>query len=200
MKIYTCEQRTEQWYDLRLGKITGSKIKDVLSKGAGRNTYMMDLVAERLTQVRGNGYINEYMQWGIDHEVEARNKYIEISGNSVCEVGFVEKNEWIGFSPDGLILDDGLSEIKCPKTTTHIEYILKDKVPTTYIPQIQFGLWVTERDWCDFISYDPRLIQNPIFIKKVKRDEKKIKEIEEACNQFIEEMKTVLDKIAPVVF
>lgn len=195
MKIYECEQRTPEWYQARLGKITASCLSDVMSKGTGRNTYMFRLAAERLTGLPQDSYTNGAMQWGIDTEPHARAFYEELNNTPVKQVGFVELTEDLGMSPDGLVNDDGILEIKCPNTTTHIANILRGKLPSEYVPQVQGGLWITGRKFCDFVSFDPRMQKKKFHCIRVERDDDKIEEIIEATSLFIAELKELIEKI-----
>ena len=137
------------------------------------------------------------MQWGSEHEVEARQEYANHSNNEIIPVGFVELNEYIGCSPDGLVGEDGLVEIKCPDTATHlIDYIKDQKLPTAYTKQIQGQLWITGRRWCDFVSWDPELPSIPTdlryFCMRIERDEKAIAAIEGGVSLFIAELNEMI--------
>lgn len=192
---YIVEQRSPEWFNLRIGKFTASTFKNLFA-GSNTQTYKNEIyrvVFERLTKKSPENVVTEYMQRGTELEPEARSVYELETGNNVKEPGFFELNEWIGASPDGLIREDGLIEIKCPKYSTMIEYMIKNKVPSEYIWQIQGQLWVTERKWCDFVAYHPDL---PILIIRVLRDENKIKELELAVNQAISEVKKILETIS----
>jgi putative phage-type endonuclease len=194
-------QQTPEWFAQRVGKVTASRIADVMAKvksgeAASRANYRAQLVAERLTGVPSESYTNAAMQWGTDTEPYARMAYEADTGNLVLETGFVLHPE-IGFSgasPDGLIGDDGLVEIKCPNTATHIEYLLNNGVPEKYKPQMAWQMACTGRKWCDFISYDPRLPDDlKLFCAKYLRDDEYITELESAVSQFLEEVEeTVL--------
>jgi len=135
------EQGSQEWLALRAGKVTASKVSDVMSAitTAGYRNYLADLVVERLTGNKTESFTNAAMQWGVDQEPLARAEYEVKTGNFVDQVAFVDHPTIINFgcSPDGLVGDDGLIEIKCPNTATHIDYVMQDKVPTKYIPQIQ---------------------------------------------------------------
>lgn len=200
MKIIDCEQGSDEWFAARLGKVTASCFSDVLNKKTGRGTYMIKLAAERLTGLSQDGYSNAVMERGKEIEPEAREYYAETRGQIISQIGFAELSEDVGASPDGLVGDDGQVEIKCPNSTTHISYILKNKMPTKYIPQVQGQLWVTGRQWCDFISYDPRLDKRPFWLIRVKRDEDYIKTLEAATNVFIEELKELIAKVGSDTF
>lgn len=197
MIIHTMKQRTDDWYRVKCGKISASSMSDVMSKGKGvtRRNYMLKLIAERLSGIPQESYVNDAMAWGIKTEPMAKLAYEETTLTPVDEVGFVEINEFLGCSPDGFIGNNGTIEIKCPSTTTHLEYILSGNGAKDYEAQIQSQLWICKREWTDFVSYDPRVSCKPILITRVQRDEAKIAEIENAVNCFIEEMKTLENKI-----
>lgn len=172
------EQGTQEWHDARCGKITASRIADVMAKtksgyAASRKNYMAQLVVERMTGVPADsGFVNAAMQWGTDTEPYAREAYELMAGELVKEVGFVE-HEAIsaGASPDGLVGDDGLIEIKCPNTATHIETLLNNKIDNKYILQMHWQMICTHRKWCDFVSYDPRMPEGlKYWCQRVERD------------------------------
>jgi len=203
MKIYDCEQLSPEWQQIRLGKITASNFANILAKGSGktRKGYMMKLVAEKLTGLPEASYSNSFMEWGgIETETQARAYYEALYDVSVKQVGFVELNEWVGCSPDGLVGEDGLIEIKCPKSTTHVSNILANKMQSTYNPQVQGQMWVTGHKWCDWISFDPRVKSRPFFMVRVKRDEKYIKVLEANTEQFIKEMKEIIAQLTKSEF
>jgi len=168
MKFHDIEQNTDEWLELRKGKFTASTFKDLMSaeSTAGYKNAIADVVYERITGNRIESYTNEWMQRGHDLEPQAR-LYYELNYSDVDGGGFF-CDEWVGASPDGLVGKDGLVEIKCPKHTTHIQYLMKSKLPSAYKWQIQGQLYVTDRKWCDFVSYHPKL---PAFYIRVERDE-----------------------------
>ena len=175
MKIIDCIQGTPEWHAARAGRVTASRIADMTAKtktgwGASRANYMAELVAERLTGTVAEGFTNAAMQWGTEKEPEARSAYQLITGNDVAPIGFVihPTIEMAGASPDGLVGDAGLVEIKCPNTATHIETLLTDTVPEKYMKQMTWQMLCTGRLWCDFLSYDPRLpARMQLFIKRI---------------------------------
>ncbi len=157
------EQRSDEWFAARLGKVTASRVHDLLAQtktgySTSRKNYMMELMVERLTGTRQEGYTNAAMQHGIDNEPIARAEYEKTINGLVHEVGFVEHPDikMFGCSPDGLVGNDGLLEIKCPNTAQHVETILHG-FPPRYRAQVQSQLACTNRMWCDFVSYDPRM-------------------------------------------
>lgn len=196
-------QGSDAWKQLRLGKVTASRVSDVVARtktgyGASRANYMASLIAERLTGVPTETYQNAAMTHGTETEPEARCAYEFYQGVAVTEVAFVPhpKIDQAGCSPDGLVGDTGLVEIKAPNTATHLETLLGQSVPGKYITQIQFQMACTGRQWCDFVSYDPRMPENMrLFIKRVERDEGKIKELESEVASFLLEMAVKLSEL-----
>lgn len=193
MIIHTMEQGSQEWKDIRLGKVTASKFADAMAGGTGATKFkLMDaLLGELESGEPEPRYIDKNMEWGTENEPFAREEYQDTFGVKVVQVGFVELNEFVGVSPDGLVGEDGLLEIKCPKISTHVKYRRENKFPTTYKKQVQGQLWVTDRKWCDFVSYNPTS-KEPLWRVRVVRDEKLIKEIEVGVNIFVEEMKKTM--------
>ena len=198
--ITTMKQGSPEWIEIRLCKVTGSKMSDVLSKGRGTapsktaETYMMELIAEKLTGQSKPFFENDAMRWGTETEPQARAMYsINNDFVHVEEVAFVEHNEFIGVSPDGLVGDDGLLEIKCPTSVTQIKRALSDDYAVDYYEQIQCQLWVTERKWCDFVSFDPRLDCAAGYLQqRVMRDEKFIADMQVKTYAFVERMNELI--------
>lgn len=197
MIIHDCIQGTDDWHKLRLGKVTASRFSDAMAGGAGktRKAYMIKLIAERLTGEPQEGYTNAVMQRGNEIEPHAREYYNLLNDITVKEVGFVELDENIGASPDGLVGEEGLLEIKCPNSATHIEYLLAGKLPATYKRQVQGQLWVTDREWCDFVSYDPRVTSRPYFCERIDRDNEYIKDLRIGIQMFVTEMARIMEKL-----
>jgi len=207
MKIIECDQGSPEWLMARLGKVTASCFGDALAQnrqktGVGVTSlkYMRKLIAERLSGEVQDSYTNAVIDRGSEVEQEARDYYEKLNGVLVTQVGFVEYSEDVGASPDCLMGDDGMGEIKCPNSSTHIEYILADRLPTVYVPQVQGGMWVCERQWCDFVSFDPRVKQRPYFCKRVFRDEEYIKDLESKIAIFVAEMKRTIEKLIECPF
>jgi putative phage-type endonuclease len=198
------EQRSEEWFQARLGKVTASRVADVLAKiksgeSASRRNYKIQLVSERLTGEKQESYINQAMQDGIDREVFARNRYVQQFGE-VEEVGFIKHPTLeAGASPDGMVGNDGLLEIKCPMGTTHTETLMTQEVPSKYIPQIQFQLRCTGRKWCDFVSYNPMFPEHlQVFVKRVEADEVYQMELDKEIEAFLLEVQTIIDKLKEI--
>lgn len=201
------EQGSQEWLQQRLGKVTASKVSDVMARtktgyAASRANYMAKLIVERLTGKPQEEYTNGAMQWGKDNEPKARAAYEFITDNKVEEVGFLDHPAIFmsGASPDGLIGDDGLLEIKCPNSATHIDTLLGSTIPDSYIKQMQWQMACTGRKWCDFMSYDPRLpAEMQIHIARVERNDTMIEEMEKEVLTFLSEVDeklTALRKVA----
>jgi len=196
-------QGTTEWKQLRLGKVTASRISDVMSKGkngesASRKNYRTELVVQRLTGEPGESFTNSAMLHGVDNEPFARAAYEAATSYCVMQVPFVNHLTISNFgcSPDGMISTNGLIEIKCPNSTTHIEYLLDGKPPTKYVPQMQCQMAVTGRKWCDFVSYDPRLPEDlQLFVVRLERDDEYIKAMEEEVTKFLEEVETMYKQL-----
>lgn len=197
------DQRTPEWFSERAGKVTASKIASVMAKlrngepGADRKNYMAQLVTERLTGLPVETFSNAAMQWGTDTEPQARAMYELERGVTVLEEGFVRHPaiENTGASPDGLVGEDGLVEIKCPNTATHIETLRGAGIDRKYILQMHWQMICCERQWCDFVSFDPRLpIEMQMHVERVERDPALCAEIEAEVAAFLKELdETVAD-------
>lgn len=189
-------QRSDDWFAVRLGKVTASRVADVVAKtktgwGASRANYKAQLVCERLTGFVEPSYTNAAMQWGIDKEDEARAAYQIHALCEVAEIGFIDHPhiEMAGCSPDGLVGADGLVEVKCPMSAAHIETLLGQSVPAKYICQVQWQMACADRAWCDFVSYDPRLPDAMrLFVERVHRDDVLIKSLEQDVSDFLAEV------------
>jgi len=187
------EQGSAEWFAIRCGKVTASRVADIIATtksgySASRANYEAQLICEVLTGKPAESFTNSAMQWGTDTEPLARAQYELKSGNMVDQIGFVVHLtiEQSGASPDGLIGTDGLIEIKCPNTSTHLDTLLNQTVPSKYITQIQWQLACTQRKWCDFVSYDPRLPENlALFIKRVDADVTMIESLESEVKKFL---------------
>jgi hypothetical protein len=165
--IVDAPQKSPAWFAARTGRVTGTGAKDVLAtiksgEAAARRDLRVRLVVERLTGVpedTGNGFVNEAMAWGLDHEAEARAAYESLTGQVAAETGFLAGTDlMVGCSLDGHLGDfEGVLELKCPKSATHFGYLRGDsKIPAEHLPQILHALFVTGAAWCDFLSFDPR--------------------------------------------
>lgn len=200
------DQGTPEWLAARAGMITASRIADLMAKtktgeSASRSNYRAQLVAERLTGKPQDSFSNAAMQWGTEQEPMARSAYEILRGEMIEQVGFVPhpEIEKSGASPDGLIGADGLIEIKCPNTATHIEYAVSGKPPSKYLLQMLWQMECTGRKWCDFVSYDPRMPPDmQLFVVRINRDDERIKEIKTEViklNSEIADQISQLDKV-----
>lgn len=198
------EQRSDEWHKMRLGKVTASKVADIIAKtksagyAASRANYAAQLVTERLTGVHAEGFTNAAMQWGTDMEPEARAAYEFNRAETVEEISFVLHPTIgdTGASPDGRVGADGLLEIKCPNSATHIATLKGASIDSKYITQMQWQMACTGRKWVDFVSYDPRLPDwCRFFCQRVLRDDVMIAELEKEVVEFLKEVRASVDEI-----
>ena len=204
--IEMMDQGSEAWFQVRIGKVTASRVADIIAKtktgySTSRDNYMAQLICERLTNQKAESFTNAAMQHGTETEPLARAAYEAFKDVLVDEVGFVPHPsiKMAGASPDGLVNDDGLIEIKCPNTATHIDTLLSESVPTKYFTQMQFQMACTGREWCDFVSFDNRLPEElQLFVKRVPRDDVYIRLIEAEIVQFIAELDDKINKLMKV--
>ena len=197
------EQRSPEWFASRLGKVTASRVADVIAKtksgySASRDNYMAQLICERLTGQQGESFTNAAMTWGTETEPLARSAFEAYADVMVEEVGFVPHPsiEMSGASPDGLVGLFGMLEIKCPNTATHIDTLLTQTVPGKYITQMQWQMRCCERQWCQFVSFDPRLPQDlQLFVKRVEFDPEYVAMLEKEVIQFLAELDDKVNKL-----
>lgn len=203
-------QRTAEWFEARTGCLTASSVADILpslkqlKSGEIKKTYreareklMNIIIAERVSGNARDNYTSAAMQWGIDHEDDARTAYEVHTGNLVELTGFIPHPtvKYLGASPDGLIDDDGILEIKCPNPATHIGYLRGGVVPEEYRPQVLLQLVVTGRKWCDFVSYDPRAKELAFFCVRWTPTQEERDALLEECKKFLKETDEVLKKL-----
>ena len=186
-------QGTPEWHALRCGKVTASRIDDVMAKGKGdaesasRRNYRMELVVERRTGIQQEGFVSRDMILGQEREPIARARYEVARGVLVREVSFIDHRSipMCGASPDGLVGDDGMLELKCPKAATHYGYIMGNKVPADYQLQMLWQMECANRKWVDFGSYCPEFDRDrQLFIRRFYRDDERLKVIREAVVDF----------------
>jgi putative phage-type endonuclease len=197
------EQGTDAWHQLRLGKVTASRVADILAKtktgpSASKQNYLIELALQRTTGIIQESYSNATMEWGTLTEPQARVAYEVKSGNFVDQIAFVDHPSipWFGCSPDGLVSDRGLVEIKCPNSATHWEYFKSKEPPKKYFIQMQAQLSCTGRDWCDFVSFDPRMPErSQLLIVRVNRDETFISLMESEIKQFLSEVENEVNQM-----
>ncbi len=206
------EQGTEGWFADRLGKVTASRLSDVLAKtktgySASRNNYMTQLVLETITQSRAESYTNLAMAWGTEQEPFARAAYEAKTGQMVEEVGFLPHPTiaLAGASPDGLVGDSGMVEIKCPSTSTALECWLTQSqggnaVDSKYFAQMQWQMRCADRSWCDYVVFDPRMpAKAQLFVTRVERDEEWLKNAEEEVTKFLVEMQAKVETLKTII-
>ena len=191
---HVIEQNTPEWLQLRVGRFTASSIKDLFmaKTTAGYQKAIYGLAFERLTGESPESYSNDAMERGHQMEPLARQAYELETFNTVEDGGFFTMGEWLGCSPDGLVGDDGLLEIKSPAYNTMIGYLLDPKLPSIYKWQVHSQMWITGRQWCSFMCYHPKLKS---IIIRIDRDEKLIKELSDKVEESIEEVKRIIEKI-----
>ena len=197
-------QGSDAWKAIRLGKVTASRVADATDllksgkPGAKRETYLGELIAERLTGVAVEKYQNEMMRWGSAQEPEARALYEFMRSVDVEQVAFVPHPTipMAGCSPDGLVGDDGLVEIKCPSTSTHVDTLLAQAIPDEYRKQMLWQMACTGRRYVDFVSYDPRLPPHlTMFVCRLERDDAAIAELEAGVRAFLAEIDMKVDAL-----
>jgi len=197
------EQRTDEWFKARLGKVTASRVSDVLAKiksgeAAVRRNYKMQLATERLTGQKTDSYFNQAMQDGIDREDTAREIYEIVRDIKVEQVGFIDHPaiKMAGASPDGLLPDNGVLEIKCPIETTHTTNLLERKLPSRYISQVQWQIACTSADYANFVSYNPNFEPKlQLMYVEVERDNEYIEMLEEEVSIFLLEVDEVINTL-----
>lgn len=196
------EQGTPEWLIARCGCVTASRIEDVVKKlkngndSEARRTYKLELLTEIITGRATEHFVTQAMEFGLENEPLARTAYEITKGIDVEKVGFVlhPKIKRSGASPDALVGEDGLVEFKVPTTTTHLQYLIDGTVPPKYVPQMMWQMACTGRQWCDFVSYDPRLPEDfGLFVARLPRDEKVIAEMEQEVERFISELNGMCD-------
>ena len=200
------EQGSDEWFASRLGKVTASKVADIVAKtktgySTSRANYMAQLVVERLTGVKADSFTNAAMEWGTQTEPLARAAYELKTGVMVDEVPLIDHPviPMSGASPDGLVGEDGMLEIKCPNTATHIDTMLSGEADKRYINQMMWQMACTGRKWVDFVSFDPRMPDNlQLFIKRVERNDEQISELEAEVVKFLLEVEEKVEKLKSI--
>lgn len=196
-------QGSDEWHAQRRGKVTASKVADVIKRtksgySTSRKNYAAQLLCERLTGKTAESFTNAAMQWGVEKEPEARTAYEFMRDATVELVSFVDHPSiaMSGASPDGLVGEDGLVEIKCPNTATHLDALMSGEIDPDYITQMQWQMACTGRKWCDFVSFDPRLPPHlQLFIKRIDRDQKLIIELETEVSGFLRELTALIARL-----
>lgn len=203
MKIIECEQGSPEWHAARCGKVTASRVADIVRKtksgiSASRNTYLGEIVAERLSGAVAEGFKSKAMEWGNETEAAAREFYAFMNDVAPVRVGLVvhPSIDQAAASPDSLVADDGLLEIKCPNSATHISTLLGAPIDPDYYKQMQWQMACTGRQWCDFVSFDPRMPEDMRFhSRRVSRDGALIVELEREVRSFVSEVNDTIDNL-----
>lgn len=169
------EQQSEEWFAVRVLHMTASDAQAIASGGDGFDTLCHKLVMEKYC-INNEHFSNKYTEHGNKYEPTARTRYFMETNKIVKEVGFVELSDYVGCSPDGLVGDNGLIEIKCPTNKVFFEYSLYGKVATNYMWQMQMQMYVCDRQWCDYVVYSPNF-ENDIVIKRIEKDDKMIEQL-----------------------
>lgn len=191
-EYFDVEQGSPEWHELRLGIPTASQFATILAKGrgggesVGRQTYMLKLAGERITGELMDSYTNSHMERGREMEAEARNFYVFMKDVEPARVGFIRDHD-AGASPDALIGNDGLLEIKTTLPHILIKHILADQAPPEHRAQVQGQLWISKREWCDLVVYWPKL---PLLVKRIHRDEDYIATLADEVARFNDELAT----------
>lgn len=195
MKIYDkLEQGSEEWFKTRLGKFTATDAQAIANNGKGLETLVYQKVAEILTGKAPETYTNPDMERGNDLEELARNSYELETGTVVKKVGFIEKSERIGCSPDGLIGEDGLQEIKCLNDGNFVKFLVNGDIDTAHVWQMQMQLLVSERKYCDYVVFNPNF-PKPVIIVKVQRDDIAIEKLRIGLEEAEKKLVEMLEKI-----
>lgn len=203
MQILQIQQGSDEWLQARLGKPTASRFGDIITPDKGDKsktytTYLYELLGELLAGDRDEVYRSQWMDRGNELELQAREKYEFLKDITIETVGIVFNDDLtIGASPDGLIGNNAGIEIKCPKSSTIVKYMLEDRLPLIYKPQVQGNLWICEREYWDFIAYHPN---TNMFISRVYRDDEYIKKMDTYLNEFVDELKTKHEKLKDKVW
>jgi putative phage-type endonuclease len=207
MNVLDCEQGSAAWFEARLGCVTSSRVADAIAKlkrkdgeSAARRNLRYEILCEMLTQKPSEHFVSRWMEEGKENEPLARTAY-ELERNVIVEqIGFAYHNtiKMAGASPDGLVNHDGLIEIKCPKTSTHIEYLINAAVPEDYKPQMYWQMACCDRSWCDFVSYDPRLPEDmQLLIVRLPRSNQVIEQMEKDVSEFLAEVEQMMTALKP---
>lgn len=169
MIIHNMPQKSKEWFEVKKGKLGASHAQCIQAQGKGLETYILELMSENYSSAERESYINSHMERGNELEEQARSIYELETGNEVSEVGFIEYDDYVGCSPDGLVGEDGLMEIKCPSDKVYFQYLLDGIVDKKYYYQMQMQMMITGRNWCDYVVYNPNY-KKSIIIKRIEKD------------------------------
>ena len=197
MIIHNIEQRSDEWFTIKREKLGASHAQAIASQGKGLETYLIELMSEYYSIAPKENYTNEHIERGNELESQARAIYELETGNEVEEVGFVEIDEYVGCSPDGLVGEDGLIEIKCPSDKVYFQYLLDGKIDTGYTWQMQMQMLICERKWCDYVVYNPNF-EKSIVITRVYKNEEDFEKLEKGFEIARARIKEINNKIKGV--
>lgn len=207
LEALALEQGSQEWLDYKVGKVSASRIADITAKlrngvaGASRATYLGELIAERLTGISYGSYSTPAMQWGTEHEPMARAAYQFRALMPVTRVGCILHPDIDNAlcSPDGLIGSDGMVEFKCPNTSTHCDFLLGAEIPGRYLQQMQWQLACAQRQWVDYVSFDPRLPEHlQLWVQRVPRDDRLIVALQVEVMGFLHDLELRLQALAKI--
>lgn len=194
MIIHEIDQKSEEWLKVRLGKFTASDAQSIQANGKGLETLCFEKVAEILTGKGKPSFTNEDMERGNEMEEMARQVYELETGNTATKVGFIELDEYTGCSPDGLVGDDGLVEIKCKNDSNFVRFMFDEKIDPAHYWQMQMQMYVTDRKWCDYVIFNENFDQNTM-ITRVNRNDEEIELLKTGINSGIETVKSIISKV-----
>ena len=194
---YEVEQRSDEWFQAKRGKMSASNADTILANGKGLETYIYSLIAEYYKKEKKVHYTNADIERGILLEPEAKIEFQFYTGLDIKEVGYVEFNEYILVSPDGLIGNDGLIEIKCPNDSVYFKLLLSNNIKPEYIAQMQMQMYITDRQYCYFVSYNPNF-EKSLYIKKINRDEEMIDKLKKGLERGTELIKEIKENFRKV--
>lgn len=194
MKIHNFEQGSDEWVKIRLGKFTGSVAQAIATNGKGLETLAFEKAAEIMTGRAKASYTNDDIERGNEYEAMARNAYEIETGVVASRVGFIELDEFTGCSPDGLVEEDGLIEIKCKNDANYARFLYDQKIDPAHNWQIQFNLFVTSREWCDYIVFNEGFTKQ-ISVIRINRNESEIAKLKAGLNMGIAQLKSILERI-----
>lgn len=189
--IHNLDQNSQEWHEIRLGKITASNISVLDSNGKTRQDFIYKKASEILTGLKSESFNNFHIQRGLELEDEAKEVYEKVYNEKITNVGFVELNAFVGCSPDGFVGDDGMIQIKCLCDHVYFDYIINQKISKTYLYQIQMEMYVCDKKYNEFVIYNPNF-DDSIFRIKIDRDEEIINKIKTNIDKTIKDIKTVL--------
>ncbi len=193
MKIHNIDQQSDEWIEIKLGKLSASDAQAIAANGAGLETLAYKKAAEILSGIREDTYVSFNMERGNRMERVARRKYEQHTGNAVTIVGFCELDSYVGASPDGLVGAGGLVEIKCPSNSNYVKALHTQKISTQYEWQMQFQMYVTNRKWVDHVVFNENF--ESLIIIRVPRDKAKVEKIKAGIKSGVSKIEKILEEV-----